>query len=154
MSRIASSPLRHDCRRSQLSPIDEYDKSAPSHCSAHFQDPSWVPWSLQQPLLMRVFKSVRTCMMSDDGEQDLCKLYDSIANDNSNPRARRRSASGMIQSIPQRNMPQSQRNSCLDISPLRIYPVHLPSSPLQPRRSLQSSYLIDRLAPRRSTLLH
>lgn len=73
-------------------------------------------------------------MISDDGEQDLRKFYDSIANHDSNPRARRhRRASGMIQSIPQRHMPQSHRNSYLEISPLRVYPIHLPSSTLQLR---------------------
>lgn len=73
-------------------------------------------------------------MISDDGEQDSRRFYESIANHDSNPRARRRrSASGMIQSIPHRNKPQSHHNSYLGISPLGIYPVNLPSSPLQLR---------------------
>ena len=71
-------------------------------------------------------------MISDDDEQDLCKFCDSIANHNSNPRARRQ-CFWNITIHTSRNMPQSHRNSYLDISPLGIYLVHLPSSPLQLR---------------------
>lgn len=70
-------------------------------------------------------------MMADYCDQDLCKFYDSIANDGSRLRAKHRSAP--VISIPHRNMPQSHRKSYLDICPLRIHPVYLPSSPLQLR---------------------
>ena len=67
---------------------------------------------------------------TDYRKQDLCKFYDSIANDNSRLRAKHRSAPGII---PQRNMLESHRKSSLAISPLGIYPVYLQSSPLQLR---------------------